>query len=369
LMEMSPFPERALLQCDALVARACDTGHLTHMPSHVYILCGDYHAAMLWNDVAGKVDIRFLRREGDTTFYTGYAAHNIHFKMYAAMFMGHYGHALAAVEEIEALYPERLLRTPTPAGFPFINIADSLIALRYHVWVRFGRWKEILAHALPTDQELYCVTTCTAHYAKSLAHALGENRDLAKAEEERQQFERTYELVPYDWNGVPGLGRRLHNNTCRDILCVSRKLLEGELAYQNGHHDSGFRLLREAGELESSPPRGKMVYDEPWGFMQPTRHALGALLLEQGRLAEAEQAYREDLGLVAGVPRPYQHPNNIWALHGLVESLGRQGKPEPELERLLRMAEARADIPIRSSCFCRGVVCCEDAGIGKRARI
>jgi hypothetical protein len=31
--------------------------------------------------------------------------------------------------------------------------------------------------------------------------------------------------------------------------------------------------------------------------MQPTRHALGALLLEQGRLEQAEAVYRADLGL------------------------------------------------------------------------
>lgn len=369
LMEMSPSPERALPQCDALVARACDTGHLTHMSTHVYILLGDYHSAMFWNDKAATADRRFLTREGNHTFYTLYSAHNLHFKMYAAMFMGHYGHALTAANEIDELLPERLLRSPTPAGFPFTNVGDSLIATRYHVWVRFGRWKEILAHPLPADQELYCVTTCTAHYAKSLAHALGYERDMLKAEEERQQFERCFELVPEDWCGIPGLGRRLHNNICRDILCVSRKLLEGELAYQSGHHDVAFDLLREAGRLESSPPRGKMQYDEPWGFMQPTRHALGALLLEQGRLEEAEQAYREDLGLLADVPRPYQHPDNVWALHGLVEALSRQGRAEPELERRLKLAEARADIRIHCSCFCRKAQCCGGASSLKRARI
>jgi hypothetical protein len=47
------------------------------------------------------------------------------------------------------------------------------------------------------------------------------------------------------------------------------------------------------------------------GWMTPVRHALGALLLEQGRVAEAAQAYREDLA-------PGRHPENVWALHGLV---------------------------------------------------
>merc|ERR1719384_508887 len=103
------------------------------MPTHIYILVGDYYNAMLWNDRAARVDLSFLAREGDETFYTLYAAHNVHFKMYAAMFMGHYSHALCAAEEMEALLPEVLMRKETPAGFPFINLGDAFIALRFHV--------------------------------------------------------------------------------------------------------------------------------------------------------------------------------------------------------------------------------------------
>ena len=40
-----------------------------------------------------------------------------------------------------------------------------------------------------------------------------------------------------------------------------------------------------------------MAYDEPWGWMQPTRHAYGALLLEQGHVEEAAAVYAADLGL------------------------------------------------------------------------
>jgi len=369
LLEMSPYPERALPHSDALVEMATGTGHLTHMPTHVYILCGEYYSAMLWNDRAAAADRQFLKREGDLTFYTLYCAHNVHFKMYAAMFLGHYGRAMEAVHEMEDLLPERLLRQPTPAGFPFVNIGDAFIALRYHVWVRFGRWQEILSHPLPQDAELYCATACTAHYARSLAHALGATPDLTLAEEERQAFEEAFASVPEDWQGVPGLGRRLHNNTCRDILSVARKVLEGELAYQHGRHDEAFELLREAGRLESSPPEGRMAYDEPWGFMQPSRHALGALLLEQNRLAEAEAAYREDLGLDPGVPRPHQHPDNVWALHGLCEALRRQDRPEEALERRLRLAAARADVEIAASCFCRRSACCPQGAAAPCSKI
>lgn len=89
--------------------------------------------------------------------------------------------------------------------------------------------------------------------------------------------------------------------------------------------------------------------------MQPTRHAYGALLLEQGRVAEAEAVYRADLGLDDTLPRPLQHPGNVWALHGLHECLVR-GKKEGEariVARQLRIALALADVPVEASCFCR----------------
>eukprot|EP01046_Picozoa_sp_COSAG06_P058668 COSAG06_NODE_11864_length_1454_cov_84.732775_3_plen_126_part_00 len=45
--------------------------------------------------------------------------------------------------------------------------------------------------------------------------------------------------------------------------------------------------------------------------MQPPRHALGALLLEQGQIEEAAAVFSADLAA---------HPGgNVWALHGLTE--------------------------------------------------
>ncbi|MCZ9340563.1 hypothetical protein NGM37_22665, partial [Streptomyces sp. TRM76130] len=73
--------------------------------------------------------------------------------------------------------------------------------------------------------------------------------------------------------------------------------------YRKGDHEAAFAALRRAVELDDGLP-----YDEPWGWMQPTRHAYGALLLEQGRAAEAEAVYRADLGLDDTLPRPLQHP-------------------------------------------------------------
>ncbi len=53
--------------------------------------------------------------------------------------------------------------------------------------------------------------------------------------------------------------------------------------------------------------------------------------------------------------RACQHPGNVWSLHGYHECLARLGKHELArvIEQQLKVAAARADVPIRSSCYCR----------------
>jgi tetratricopeptide (TPR) repeat protein len=144
--------------------------------------------------------------------------------------------------------------------------------------------------------------------------------------------------------------RRVHNNLVVNLLGVAEAMLNGELEYRKGNHDAAFVHLRKSVELSDGLP-----YDEPWGWMQPTRHALGALLLEQGRIEEAEAVYRSDLGLDGKLSRACQHPDNLWSLHGLHECLVRRGvRVESRLiKQRLDLAQARAEIPIKASCFCR----------------
>ena len=60
LMEMSPFPQRALRAGDRLRAIVPDSGHLIHMPTHLDVLCGHYHDVLVHNQKALATDRRFL---------------------------------------------------------------------------------------------------------------------------------------------------------------------------------------------------------------------------------------------------------------------------------------------------------------------
>jgi tetratricopeptide (TPR) repeat protein len=328
---------------DALRDLATDAGHFLHMPSHIDVLCGNYHAALVANERAIAADRKYLEREGPLNFYTLSRTHNYHFKLYAAMFLGQYGPALDAANELIATIPDELLRVTTP---PIADWLEGFVGMKVHVLVRFGRWEEILDEPLPGDPELYRVTTAMLHYGKGLAH--GARGRIAEAEAEQRRFAEAFARVPQ--------GRKIFNNTCRDILAIAAAMLRGEIEYRKGDHTTAFEQLRQAVSLSDSLP-----YDEPWGWMQPVRHALGALLLEQGRVQEAAQVYRADLGLDGTLSRASQHPDNVWSLHGYVECLHRLGEhaEAAAMQKRLDAAAARADVEIGASCFCRvGNGCC-----------
>ncbi|MGC9495941.1 hypothetical protein [Streptomyces sp. WG7] len=337
LMEMSATPEVALAVADRLRGLVPDAGHLAHMPSHLEVLCGDYRRVVSDNSAAIAADEKYRARAGAMNFYTLYRSHNHHFRIYGAMFLGQYEVALDAAARLEASIPEELLRVESP---PMADWLEGFLAMRVHVLIRFGRWADVLRLPLPADPRLYCVTTAMLHYARGVA--LSATGKVAEAEAERVLFREAAARVPRT--------RTLFNNTCADILAIASAMLDGELEYRKGDHAAAFAALERSVELDDNLP-----YDEPWGWMQPTRHAYGALLLEQGRVAEAEAVYRADLGLDDTLPRALQHPGNVWALHGLHECLARLGKEGEAriVAQQLKLATALADVPVEASCYCR----------------
>jgi tetratricopeptide (TPR) repeat protein len=336
-MEMSATPQDALPAADLLRGLVPDAGHLEHMPSHIDVLCGDYRNSVVSNLTAVQADRLFVEREGPLNFYSLYRAHNLHFVVYSAMFEGKMQVALDAADELASQLTAELLAIESP---PMADWLEAFVPLRAHVLVRFGRWDDLVAMPLPADPELYCSTIATIHYGRGVAHA--SKGQLPQAHAERDAFVAAYENIPDT--------RYLFNNTVHDILAVAAEMLEGEIAYREGQFDEAFAHLRRAIELDDAMP-----YDEPWGWMQPTRHAYGALLLERDRVEEAAEVYAADLGLDPTLSRPCQHPANVWSLHGYHECLQRLGRAAEAgiIGQQLALARSRADVPIYASCACR----------------
>ncbi|KAL9181401.1 hypothetical protein ACHAXT_010206 [Thalassiosira profunda] len=295
LCEMSSHPERALPACEALRGDFPDAGHLIHMPTHIDVLVGDYQSCVEYNYAAILADEKIMRTSPDTagteSFYFGYIVHNFHMLVYGAILGGMEAVAMAKARELnEYLHEDLFVENPDLTAY-----LESYAALDIHVLVRFGRWKEILQLPFPKYPLLMLFRSASLHYARGLA--LANTGEIEMATTEANLLD--------DLRLNPSAEMRiLHNNKVSDLLAVDAPMLRGEIAYFSGQYDTAFPLLRKAVELQDG-----LNYDEPWGKMQPIRHALGGLLCEQSRYAEAEEVFRVDLKF---------HPGNPWGLVGLI---------------------------------------------------
>jgi tetratricopeptide (TPR) repeat protein len=340
-LEMSNHPEDAMRSADILGTLCPDAGHMNHMPGHIYVLCGDYEKAVEASERAIAADNVYADYAGSFNFYVTARCHDLHLMMFTCMFLGQYRRALEAANTIRRILPREIL---TMRDRPKLtHTSEGYYAMKMHVLVRFGQWQSIIDEPMPEDPDLYLVSTAMQHYARGVAYAT--LKEIAAAEEEQARFFESLQRIPAD--------RKFLSNHAHAVLGVGEKMLEGELEYHKGNYDTAFAALRESVKRNDS-----LGYTEPWAWMHPPRHALAALLAEQGHYAEAEEVYRDDLGLSGRIQRCTQHPDNVWALHGIVECLERRGEAEEyaTLRKKRDAALARADVPITSSCMCRTTV-------------
>lgn len=344
-MELSATPEKALPAANVLRSLVPDQGHLVHMPSHIDMWVGQYKEAVDVNKLAVTADEKYGQVTGnDNEVYKIYRLHNYHFTVWAAMFDGQSATAMEYAEAVcLKLNPKSI--NYTLGGEPFGKMFfESFRSIPWHVLVRFGKWEEILARPVKEDKDLYPAAIAVSYYARGIACAvLGQ---LQQADEERTHFRNALKnkgLTKCYLFNIPMYDPINRNG----ILDVAEAVLDGEVEYHKGNIKEAFEYLRLAVKRDSS-----LAYDEPWGWMTPTRHVLGALLLEQGQLEEAETVYREDLT---------QYKANLWSLLGLQQVLEKQNRHEESANTLAayQLASVRADIKIGASCLCAKKLCCQ----------
>jgi tetratricopeptide (TPR) repeat protein len=294
MMEMAPNPEKAIIVADQLRQLVPGGSHMQHMATHIDIACGDYRRGVDSYRKAMISDDKFFAEGTVSTLYTAYRTHNIHILVYAAMMAGRSRHAIQASKRITGIVIPELLSIKSP---PMVDRVEFQAAMPAHVLIRFGRWEEILQLELPEDEELFCVTNAMIHYAKGVAlSALGR---VQEAQVTRKEFEAARRAVPEN---------RQYGIICKAeiALLVASRILEGELEYRKGNFDQAFTYLFDRVRLED-----RLLYTGPPMWLQPIRHALGTLLLKQGRINKVEEVYKQDLGLTKKLPRRKTRLNNM----------------------------------------------------------
>jgi len=318
-VEASSEPGRAEDEADRLANLVPGSGHLVHMPAHIYWRVGRYDDAAKANIRAAAVDEEYIAACNAQGFYPAlYYPHNIHFLWAATSMAGQSKMAIDAGRKVAAnVRLEQIEQFPTVEFFKTI----PLLTL-----TQFARWSEVLAEPAPPEKLDY--SNAIWHYARGIA--LANTGDMAGAQAERAKLAAVKDSVQI---------RFLDNADypASVLLNIADDLLQGEMALQSDKPDLAVSHFERAVAKQDALP-----YTEPPFWYYPTRQSLGQALLEADRPAEAEAVYRKDL---------QDYPRNGWSMSGLATALERQGKAEEAKAARAAFAViwAKADVKIKGS--------------------
>ena len=316
-------PELAEAGAERLWNLAPGAGHLVHMPSHIFRRVGRYADASKSNQDAILADEDYIEQcRAQGVYPLAYYPHNIHFLWDSATMEGRRDTAIESARKSSNAIPEGAWRD--------VPLLHQFLVAPLFAYTRFGEWDLILREPRPPEDSLFW--TGIWHYARGLAFtATGE---LDKAGSELYSLQK---IAAH--NSLDGYRVTFSRNGAKAILEIAKEVLAGELAAKQGDYEKVIAGLHRGVLLEDN-----LIYNEPPDWHVPVRQALGAVLLQAGRAAEAEAIYWQDLS---------QNRENGWSLFGLTQSLRAQGKEEQavEIEKRFRKAWQQSEVTLSASRF------------------
>ena len=319
ILEASPDPEKATESADKLLDLVPGSGHLVHMPSHIYIRVGRYIDGVESNERAVKTDEEYIAQcKVQGVYPLFYYPHNYHFLLACSQMAGMSNKSAVTAEALKKSIPAEMMNIPD-----FVTL-QHWYTMPWYNMVRFGKWNDVLQIEEPVDSLKYVKSVW--HYARGMAFIR-----TNKVSEAKRELANLTKLVadPFMEGTISGF------NSFRNVLGIGENILAAEIQAKLKNYDQAIQFLNKAMGIEDN-----LLYQEPPDWYHPTRQVLGAILLEAKKPALAEQRFREDLN---------QYRKNGWSLYGLYQSLQAQGKKKEamEVKKEFDLAFAKADISLK----------------------
>jgi tetratricopeptide (TPR) repeat protein len=316
-VEASNHPDLALPSAQRLAALAPKSGHLVHMPGHIFIRTGLHDLSASTNVDAAAADEAYIAETQVQGIYPMmYYSHNLHFIAYENSMIGRYSDASAGARRSQD-HAAPLVRQMPPL--------DAFNALPTMVLVRFRRWDDIMA--LPQPDAAFPVSSGLWHYARALAFAA--RNKVPEAQSELAALNKLAPDIAKVPTGAPGM------KNAGLIPQLAAHIVESRIAWAQGSKDAAVQHMRKAVALQDD-----MDYTEPPDWFYPTRESLGGLLLQAGRAPEAEKVFRDDL---------QRNPRNPRSLFGLMQALKAQDRQHDAewVEQQFQVTWKSADTKLR----------------------
>ncbi len=291
--EGSTFSKDAWPSCQRYAELVTNIPHALHMPGHIYSQTGRWEDAA--NSFAAAAENERGYMQADKLYGTGHHGHNVHFLVTAYSFQGQYDKAKETARELLG-FTENPRERASIDGFYSAYRQGWFAMLRS--LVQSESWDEILdgktlpIYDKPREQ-------AWRHWAVALAYLGKGNAELAKAEAKQM-------------DGALSDYKEKVKMPVPEVFEVAKEELDGQLKLAEGRLDPALKKLEHAAGMER-----RMIYSEPPYYPRPVLEVLGQTALKNGRLAEAESAFRRALD---------QYPGSFRAQAGLRATIEREHK-------------------------------------------
>ncbi|HEX3684429.1 MAG TPA: tetratricopeptide repeat protein [Bryobacteraceae bacterium] len=306
-LEASSHPERALESAGKLAALAPASGHMVHMPGHIYYRVGDYERARQSFLAAKRVDEDYMARQHVSFENDWNYAHNLSYLVAACAEEGRYTEAREHARSLVGLAND-----PDQSGNPWFYVLQ-IGSTEARLAIRFADWDRTIANPMRFGVSDDRVSVWARGYRDGLiAYARGmkaaDGRQFAAAEIESTSLQALLWRLSQeelDDKNKPDRDQVLK------ILGTASLELRGNIASGQGDLAAARKLLESADQHELD-----IGYYEPPQYSRPALEVLGAACLRAGKFSEAREAYQKALA---------RRPHSGFALYGIALAWDEQG--------------------------------------------
>lgn len=306
-VEGGDHPEWALESAEKLGKLAPASGHVVHMPGHIFYRVGDYERAREIFLQAERVDRDYMDRQHVGIRDNWNYAHNLSYLIADCAEAGRYREALQHAAKLQGTADDP--DGSTNPAFYILQVGSSSARLA----LRFGRWDDAIHQPMnfgvPDDK----LGVATRGYRDGLvAYARGmqaaEAGDLGEASRQSDALDALLWRVSQEKVEREGSGR----DGVVKVLGTASLDLRGNLAAYRGDSDEMRRLLDEAVKHEQD-----LGYAEPPRYARPESESLGLALIRAKNYAAAREAFAQELR---------ERPKTGFALYGIAVAWDKEGK-------------------------------------------
>ena len=297
LMEAAS-PEKALKSADALTALAPASGHMVHMPGHIYNRVGDYKRAFDSFTASVRVDSAYMKVNGIQEVDTWNYIHNIHYLLANCAQDGRYSGALFYAEKLNKMTADKSRKDIFKGNFFQQGI---LAPARMELCFGFYDKAAKRLQAIVDIDTLYGANNMA--FKEALTYfALGMDAVEKKQLQSANKYADALDAYLYR-NSKQGEKENAISNFAMTNLNISSLELQGCIKSLENKNDEAIKLLIDANKKELD-----LGYGEPPSYPRPVAISLAAVYAKTNKYDKAVECLEALLKT---------HPNGAPALYSL----------------------------------------------------